>query len=137
MRWGAWPARSATRARAPRRWSTGVTSCASASTTPPPPSMPTGWPRTPTPPSSGRAVRVIETRWQAGDLTPDGLADRMVEVAIRCTDDTAALDEALNLLSLTDDGTLLPALRQVLQTRPASDAATDALRARLADRTPA
>jgi tetratricopeptide (TPR) repeat protein len=83
------------------------------------------------------ALRVIETRWQAGDLTPDGLANRMVEVAIHCTDDTAALDEALAFLALTDDGTLLPALRQALDAHPATDPATQALRARLADRTPA
>jgi tetratricopeptide (TPR) repeat protein len=77
------------------------------------------------------AVRLIETRWQAGDLSADALADRMIEVAIRCTDDEAALDHALGLLAVTDDGTLMTTLRQVLDARTTTDAATETLRRRL------
>jgi hypothetical protein len=80
------------------------------------------------------ALRIIETRWQAGDLTPDALADRMVEVAIQCAGDERALDEALTLVADTDGGILLASLRDVLAARIAAgspDPATAALARRL------
>ncbi len=82
------------------------------------------------------AVRLIESRWRAGHLGAEALADRVIELA-RQAGDPGALAQALALLAEADDGALLRALRPVLGRRATDgsrDEAADAVRQWLSTR---
>jgi cellulose synthase operon protein C len=86
-------------------------------------------------PTFARAtVRIIETRWRAGHLGSEALADRMLDLARQLGEDEQALAQALDALLADDPGGLAGALREVLDRRAAEgspDRAVQAVRRQL------